>query len=325
MKTISNLAELEQARLPRLVIALGNFDGVHLGHQQLIKSAVTKAKELNSGSAVVTFNPHPLKILAPHRFPKLLTSLGQRVEHFAALGADYCVLLPFCQDMSKMSPREFVENILLEKLRAVHLCVGFNYSFGFGGKGSPADLIELGQDLGFGVSVVEPQRVDGVIVSSTEIRNALERGNIELATRFLGYFPAITGLVVSGDRRGRTIGYPTANVDTMDDLLIPANGVYAAWVEVNGERLPGMVNIGKKPTFKSEDEITIEAHIFDFNADIYGEKIIVHFYHRLRDERKFNNVDDLLVQLKKDQMQARKLLKNNRILEFGHSKLKFSI
>jgi len=325
VKVIDNMTDLEKAKLHNLVLALGNFDGVHLGHRKLIEEAVGKAEEINSQAAVVTFDPHPLKILAPERIPKLLTTLDQRLNHFAELGIDIAVLLPFTRELAKLPPGEFVENILIGIMKAAHVCVGFNYTFGSGGKGGPVTLRELGSELGFGVSVVEPQRVNGVIVSSTEIRGALERGDVEEAAQYLGYRPSVPGIVVSGERRGRTIGFPTANVKPPEDLLVPARGVYAAWVGVEGEIFPSMVNIGLKPTFKTWGENTIEAHIFDFDRDIYGQKVEIFFRSRLRNEQKFRGIDELFEQLRLDRKAAYKILINDKIPAFRYKKQILSI
>ncbi len=321
MRVINDLAELEQAGLRRVVAALGNFDGVHLGHRELIRAAVSRAEQSGGQSAVVTFVPHPLKVLAPDKSPKLLTTLPQRLRHFEALGVDVVILLPFTLELAALSPVEFVRRILREKLDTVHVFVGFNYSFGHGATGGPDELAELGEELGFGVSVVEPRRVDGVIVSSTLIRGALERGDIDEVEKFLGYWPSVPGIVVKGDRRGRTIGYPTANVEPPGDLLIPARGVYAAWVSVSRDSMyPAMVNIGAKPTFKDWSEDIIEAHIFDFDQDIYGQTVEVFFRRRLRHERKFASVGDLLRQLEKDKITSYSILKKDNLPELSSKK-----
>lgn len=325
MKVINSLPELEQAKLHNLVVALGNFDGVHLGHRKLITEAVRKAKEINGLSAVLTFEPHPLKVLAPERFPKLLNTLNQRIRHFASLGVDIVILLPFTRDLASSSPRHFAEQILFGRMHVAHVFVGFNYSFGHGGKGDPSRLRELGLQLGFAVSVVEPLEINGILVSSTEIRQFLERGDVEQAEHFLGYWPSLPGVVVSGDQRGRTIGFPTANVEPPEDLLVPANGVYAAWIELEDGMHPSMVNIGSIPTFKDWNETTIEAHIFNFQRDLYDQEVEVYFRHRLRDERKFNGVEELLKQLKDDEARAYNLLKNDKMFAVGNKQRVFCI
>ncbi len=321
MKVIDNLEDLEQAGLSNLVVALGNFDGVHLGHRKLLNEAISKARKLKGRSAVVTFEPHPLKILAPDRFPKLLTTVEQRIEHFALMGIDIVVLLPFTRVLSELTPREFVRDVLLKRLGVVHACVGFNYTFGKGGTSGPADLKQLGTEFGFGVSEVGPQSVDGVLVSSTEIRTCLEQGDIERAQKYLGYWPSISGVVVNGDRRGRTLGFPTANVLPPEDNIVPAKGVYAAWVKYKSGMYAAMVNIGLKPTFNTSPESTIEAHIFDFADDIYGENVEVVFRLKLRSEQKFPSVDALLEQLQLDAQKTCSVLNYKAI----HSKQKLSI
>ncbi|HZW82185.1 MAG TPA: bifunctional riboflavin kinase/FAD synthetase [Candidatus Deferrimicrobium sp.] len=308
MIVIDTLVKLEEAALSNLVVALGNFDGVHLGHRKLLTEALDKARELRARSAVITFEPHPLKVIDPSRFPKLLTTVEQRIEHFAAMGIDIVVLLPFNKELSGLTPREFAQNVLQKKLGAIHACVGFNYTFGRGGKSGPEELRSLGKELGFGVSEVTPQAVEGVLVSSTEIRACLEQGDIERAQKYLGYWPSVAGIVVSGDRRGRTLGYPTANVQPPADNLVPARGVYAGWVKYRNRQYPAMVNIGLKPTFKDSDESTIEAHIFDFDKDIYEENVEVVFRLRLREEQKFADIKQLLIQLELDAQETCKVL-----------------
>lgn len=318
VKIIDNWTEFAESGLHNLVVALGNFDGVHLGHRQLITEAVQKAHEISGQAAVLTFNPHPQQLLAPERFSKLLTSINQRLHRFAQLGVDIVILLPFTHELASLSPKEFAQEILVSKMGVNHVYVGFNYSFGRGGRGGPNELLNLGSELGFAVTVVEPTKINGKIVSSTLIREALEQGNIEEAYGFLGSWPAIEGIVVSGDRIGRTIGFPTANVATADEQLLPARGVYAAWVAIDGVNWPAMVNIGLRPTFKSWEKPTVEAHIFDFSADIYDTKVEVIFRRRLRDEQKFSEVSALIRQLNLDCVAAQTVLSGSGN-ESGHS------
>lgn len=311
MQVIDTLAALDQAKLDNVVVALGNFDGVHLGHRKLIGQAIEQAKKLAASTVVLTFNPHPLKLLAPEKFPKLLSTYAQRVEMFRQLGVDIVILLPFSLELANLSPRQFVTQVLLEKLHAVHVCVGFNYSFGKGGQGTAENLGEFGRELNFGVTIVEQALRHGKIISSTEIRDALEHGEIEEAHDFLGYWPTITGKVVRGDQRGRLIGFPTANLEPPDDLLIPTRGVYAAWARVGGKVWPAMVNIGLNPTFKLDNEYRIETHIFNFGRNIYGERLDLIFRKKLREERKFNGIAELRSQLTKDKLIAGNVLQAN--------------
>ncbi|MDA8440867.1 MAG: bifunctional riboflavin kinase/FAD synthetase [Peptococcaceae bacterium] len=310
VKIIDKWTELDTNGPGPQVIALGNFDGVHIGHRQLITATVAKAKQLGAQATVLTFNPHPLQLLAPDKFPRLLSTLNQRLHYFAQLGVDQTILLPFTQEIADESPQKFVADVLVGKLHAAHIFVGFNYTFGQGGKAGPAELEELGRTYGFGVSVIGPIAVQGVTVSSTEVRQAMERGDIADAKAFLGYWPALEGIVVSGDRVGRTIGFPTANVEPLDEILIPARGVYAAWVAVDGKLWPSMVNIGLRPTFQTVERPTIEAHLFDFAEDIYDHKVEIIFCQRLRDECKFASIDELIAQLQQDKMQTLHVLQS---------------
>lgn len=325
MEVFDSWEELGQAGLKDIVAALGNFDGIHLGHRKLIGEAVSIAQKLNTKSAVVTFEPHPLKILAPEKFPKLLTTTEQRLKHFANLGVDYVLLLPFSHELAKLSPISFVERILMGKINVVHVCVGFNYSFGTGGAGGPEDLKQMGLDLGFSVSIIKPEKVADTIVSSTVVRGYLERGDIEEAERYLGYWPSLPGIVVHGEQRGRTIGFPTANVEPPPDFICPAAGVYAAWFELESKLYAAMVNIGSKPTFKDSSQITIEAHLFKFKRDIYDQAVEIYFRRRLRDERKFANVNDLLTQLRHDESEAYYLLKKDDTAALKHKQATFCI
>jgi len=290
------------------VLALGNFDGVHLGHRRLLESGLMEAERLNTGLTVLLFDPHPLKVLHPERGIKLLTTKEERLHIFERMGVDTVYLLPFTRQMADTSPEKFVETVLL-KLGAVHVVVGFNYSFGAQGKGTPEELNRLGERYGFTVSVLQAQSVDGRVISSSSIRKALSQGDISLARKMLGRPPCLCGKVVEGEKRGRLLGYPTANILPPEDLLIPKRGVYAVWSELQGRKVPGIMNIGMKPTFHTMYATTVEVHFLDYSGDLYGQQIIVHIEERLRDERKFAGVDELRQQLLKDATQAQQVLR----------------
>lgn len=284
------------------VIALGNFDGVHLGHQKLFKHGLEQAKSLNVGFSVLLFNPHPLKVLIPNRSLNLLTSLDDRLLLFEKMGVDIVYLFPFSMDFAHTSPREFVE--LLLKINVVHIVVGFNYSFGSQGKGSPVDLSLFGKEYDFGVSVIQAQKISGRVISSTEIRKFLLNGDIDTAKEMMGRSPRISGKVIHGDARGRNIGYPTANIQINEDLLIPKDGVYAVTSEIDGKIFGGMMNIGVRPTFKNDLQRTVEVFFFDLNQDLYGKELLINIEARLRPERKFGNLEEIILQLKKDKEEA---------------------
>lgn len=291
-----------------VVVALGNFDGVHLGHQQLIKDTIREARRLNGTSVVMTFHPHPLQVLYPNKAPKLINTLDRRIELIREMGADVLLLLPFNRELAAMPAENFVKDILHRELQAQKVFVGFNFSFGHRGAGTPELLKSMGQELGFAVEVLPPIMVDGTVISSTEIRQALEQGDIMKASQFLGYWPILEGPVVAGFQRGsRKLGFPTANIGFDQDLMLPCRGVYAAKVKVREEWYDCVVNIGTTPTFSDQEIWSIEAHILNFDRDIYGEYIQIHLLQRLRDERKFNGVNELVEQIKLDIAQARAL------------------
>ncbi len=286
------------------VIALGNFDGVHLGHRRLLESGLVEARRLQVDLSVLVFDPHPLKVIAAERKIKLLTTKEERLQILQKLGVDLVYLIPFTQLMAETSPRRFVVETLLP-LGVIHVIVGFNYSFGAEGQGTPDDLQRLGNEYGFGVSVLQAQSIEGRVISSSSIRKALEQGDIHLAQKMLGRVPCLRGIVVKGEQRGRLLGYPTANILPIEDLLIPKRGVYAVWADLDNVRHYGMMNIGMKPTFHEAYESTVEVHFFNYKGDLYGRELNVYIKIRLRDEYKFSGLDELIKQLKQDELQAK--------------------
>jgi riboflavin kinase/FMN adenylyltransferase len=289
------------------VLALGNFDGVHLGHRRLLEQGIGQAVRLGVGLCVLIFEPHPLKVLFPEQGIKLLSTTQERLRCLEEIGVHTVYLLPFTREMANTSPEQFVEKVLLP-LGVIHVVVGFNYSFGAQGKGDAALIQTLGLKHGFRVSVLQAQMAGSLVISSSSIRKALLHGDVQLANSLLGRSFCICGTVVHGEERGRLIGYPTANILPSEDLLIPKRGVYAVWVKLEGKRVSGMMNIGRKPTFHDMHETIVEVHLFDFDGDLYGQEIMVHIIERLRDERKFNGVNELLIQLNKDKVKAERVL-----------------
>jgi riboflavin kinase / FMN adenylyltransferase len=302
------IRELPHEPGEQCVLALGNFDGVHLGHQRLLASGLEKANLLGIKLCVLLFEPHPMKMLFPERVIGLLTTQKERLRVFAEIGVDKVYLLPFNREMSETSPESFVKEIL-RRIGVAHLVVGFNYSFGAFGKGTPDDLQRYGQEYGFGVSVLQAQTIDGRVISSTAIRKALQQGDIVQVKKLLGRTPCLSGIVVEGEKRGRSLGYPTANLRVSEDLLLPKRGVYAVWIDFYGDRVQGMMNIGMKPTFHSEYYLSVEIHLFNFTGDLYGKELVVHIEDRLRDERRFSGIKELMEQLGRDELQAKKVLK----------------
>ena len=293
----------------KLCLALGNFDGVHRGHQSLIKGAVECKKESGEISAAFIFEPHPAQLLTPDHMPSLLSTPQRKAWLLENMGLDLLIYNRFTRDIASLSPEQFVRHFLIEQLQVKEVFVGFNFSFGFKGQGTPETLKQLGEQYNFAVHIIEPVTIDGELVSSSTIRQALEEGKISQAARMLGYDPILDGIVVEGEKRGRQLGFPTANVGVEKNYNIPAKGVYAARAEINNKQYNAVVNIGSKPTFHEEYPISVEAHLFDFTGDIYGQPISLSFVERIRDEKRFDSLDALVAQIKKDSETAQTILK----------------
>ncbi len=307
MKIIRNWQELPPAPDGQ-VIALGNFDGVHIGHRRLITEAVQEARSKGIPSMVLTFDPHPLQVLNPEAAPRLITATNKKAELIKRLGVDLMFMMPFTLDLAARPPEYFALEVLGETLHTYCVFIGFNYTFGQHGTGTPETLRRLGKQAGFSVMVIPPVMDRGAPVSSTVVRQALEDGNIEIARRLLGYWPALEGVVVSGDRRGREIGFPTANLEPSPEMVVPGRGVYAAKVR-RGSRIDNcVVNIGVKPTFMEEARQTIEIHILEFNGDLYGQELELMFCSRIRPEKRFASVEELITQIRTDVVRAEQLL-----------------
>jgi riboflavin kinase/FMN adenylyltransferase len=292
-------------------IALGNFDGVHVGHQRLIERAVARAAEVDGDAVVYTFDPHPARVLAPKYAPPLITSRERKLELFAELGISVCVLEPFTPELAAMSPQTFLQQIVVDTLQARHVVVGYDFTFGKKRAGTTATLTEFGAAHGFETEIIEPVTVEGIIASSTKVREMVLEGNMEGAALLLGRPFDVDGQVVRGDGRGRTIGFPTANVD-MSTELVPATGVYAVRLllldDAAGTAIPGVANLGTKPTFKDDDAVALEVHLFDFDEDIYGRPVRVSMIERLRGEKRFSGVEELVAQIRADADDAREVL-----------------
>lgn len=285
------------------VVALGTFDGVHLGHRAILGTAVTHAREAGLQALACTFEQHPIEILQPARAPRSITTVEERLALIAETGVDGVVVLSFTPELAAVEPEAFVKEVLLGRLRAQQVVVGFNHRFGRGARGDAGLLQELASRLGFQAHVVPPLTVGGVPVSSSEVRTALQRGDVVAAARFLGRPYAIGGTVTSGAGRGRTLGFPTANLAPDGNLLIP-RGVYGCLAHVDGVVHPSVVNIGVRPTF-AETTLAIEAHLLDFTGDLYGRRMRLDFMLHLREEMRFPSVEDLKAQIARDVEAAR--------------------
>jgi riboflavin kinase / FMN adenylyltransferase len=289
-------------------VAIGVFDGVHLGHQRVMRDLAAMASERGMVTAALTFDPHPLEFVAPGRAPQMLTTVEQRAEMLAECGVRILGVLPFLE-IRDLDPRTFVTEILVLRLRAAAVAVGENFRFGRDRGGDAGLLRSMGDEIGFTVEIVElvDDGGEGGAISSTRIRQLLASGDVEGSARLLGRPFALIGPVIHGDARGRTIGFPTANLHVPDRMAVPADGVYAAWVEWNGAKYPGVVNIGVRPTF-GVSQRTIEAHLIDFDTDLYGESLTLHFVGRIRAEQRFDGVDALVAQIGRDREQASVML-----------------
>lgn len=317
MQLITDLSKIT-TRFSNSIITLGNFDGLHLGHQALIKQIISRAKETGALSLVVTFRPHPLKILAPEKCPPLISIYEEKIRLFEKLGVDVLVKIPFTLEFSAMSPGDFVKTILCDLLGAKEIYVGYNYRFGKGREGNIARLKEFGREYGFNVIEVEQVSLNGEIISSTKIRDLIRSGEVEHASKLLGRTYAITGIVIKGDGRGKGLGFPTANIASKHSI-IPADGVYAVRLFVRDRFCDGIANIGLRPTF-GKNVLAVEVHVFDFNEDLYGEDIIVYFIRRIREEKKFANASALIHQINADITTAKKILEKTPVFsENGES------
>ncbi|SNR59738.1 riboflavin kinase / FMN adenylyltransferase [Humidesulfovibrio mexicanus] len=270
-------------------VTIGNFDGVHLGHQRLIARTCAKARARGLVSVVVTFDPHPMTVLMQHKTPPFLTSTSQRLRHLERQGPNVALVLEFTREMASLEPEEFVQRYLLDGLSMRELVIGYDYAMGKGRRGDHDFLAKLGQEIGFGVERLDPVIVGGAVVSSTRIRDLIQSGNVWDARPLLGRFFEVEGEVVDGMKRGAaTLGFPTANLK-LEGTLLPRPGVYAVWAELDGEIHQAVANVGDNPTF-GDTGLTLEAHVLDFNRRIYGERLRLHFVQRLRGERKFESI-----------------------------------
>ncbi|MDH4099329.1 MAG: bifunctional riboflavin kinase/FAD synthetase [Nitrospirota bacterium] len=315
MRIVRGIAQIPQ-NIPRPVVTLGNFDGVHLGHRSIFQKIRKRARDLGGTSVVFTFEPHPLKVITPEKSPLLLNTPARREQLIEDTGIDMLVLAEFTQSFAEMEPALFVEKILWEKIGPAEIHVGPDYAFGKGRKGTISLLEELGGKLGFTVTVEEPFLLDGQVVSSTRVRDCLARGDMAGAARLLGRHYSIEGEVIGGAGRGHSLGFPTANIRTPNELT-PRDGVYAVFVEVEGRWYEGAANLGTNPTF-GEGGMNYEVHIFDFHDAIYQKQVRIHFVERIREERKFDTVDQLVQQIRADVEIARLLLAQNPVMAASH-------
>lgn len=299
-------------KLEKAVVTTGTFDGVHHGHRKILAQLNNVAHTIRGESVLLTFFPHPRMVLQPDLDLKLINSQTEKIELLKSTGLDHLIIHPFTTDFSRTSSLDFVRNILVNQIGAKKLVIGYDHHFGRNREGSFEHLKEYGPLYGFEVEEIPAQDIQDTTVSSTKIRKAIEEGTIEVANKYLEYAFPLTGKVVEGEHIGHTIGFPTANIRVKDSYkIVPANGVYAITVSFpnQSEKAPqkAMCNIGIRPTFGGKFQ-TIEAHLFDFNEDLYGQELSLHFHKCLRHEMKFNGPEALKAQLQKDEEAARAVL-----------------
>lgn len=306
MKLIDRIENLTE-KFPYPVVTIGNFDGVHLGHQAIFRRLSDRAKKKNGTSIVFTFEPHPLKVIAPARAPKLLTTFKDKVNRIKTFGIDVLICANFTKEFAEMQAEDFVKNVLLNAVGVKEIFVGSNYFFGKGRRGSPALLKELGEKYGFKTAIIPEIKIENVIPSSSMIRTLVAKGKVEEASVFLGRYYSIEGVVIEGTKRGkRLFNMPTANVAAVNELF-PKDGVYAVTVDLDGKIYGGAANIGCNPTFEDK-KFSFEVHILEFDGELLRETLHVNFIKRIRDEMRFSKVDDLAFQMKKDIEEIRQIL-----------------
>jgi riboflavin kinase / FMN adenylyltransferase len=304
------IRELSQfPSLAHAVVTSGTFDGVHVGHQKILSRLIETARQSHGQSVVITYWPHPRMVLHPEdNSLRLISTIEERIEALRLFDVDYLLILPFTREFAQLSSEEYIQQILINTIHTKKLVIGYDHRFGKNREGGFEYLQQNAGRYGFEVEEIPRQDVDAVGVSSSKIRTALEMGDVETATRYLGRPYSITGTVVQGKQLGRTIGFPTANVELAEKTkLVPAQGVYAVKVKTSQGDYKGMLNIGTRPTVDGTHQ-TIEAHLFNFQADLYGQEITVSFVAYLRPEQKFSGVEALTLQLQQDRTQALQVL-----------------
>lgn len=309
MKVYHSLEEVGFIKNP--VLTTGTFDGVHLGHRKIIDNLRQAASEMNGESVIFTFYPHPRMVIFPEDNDlQLLNTQEEKINLLEAAGVDHLIIYPFSKEFSRLTALEYVRDILVEGIGMKKMVIGYDHQFGKNREGNLEHLVELSSSFDFTVQEIPAKDIDQINISSTKIRKALLEGDVATANSFLGYQYSITGKVVEGRKLGRTINVPTANIAvSYRHKLIPAIGVYAVTVKVDGKRYSGMMNIGLRPTVDSETTVPVpEVNLFDFEGDLYGKDVEVRFVARIRDEQKFSGVDALKEQLQNDKLRALELL-----------------
>jgi len=312
MKIYNHIDEF--LKINNAVVTIGTFDGVHIGHQKIISRLQEIARQKNGESVILTFFPHPRMILHPEDTAiKLITTMQEKAERLEKLGIDHLIITPFTRDFSNLTPQEYISKVLVDQIGTKQIVIGYDHRFGKDRKGGLEHLHKFSSEFGFGVEEIPEQDINDVAVSSSKIRKAISTGDAKTAHDFLGYPFHLTGKVIKGDQIGRSLGYPTANLYVEENYkLIPADGIYAVTVQIDSTiqqsgSLKGMAYIGHRPTINGMTH-NIEVHLFDFNKDIYNTKIRINFLNYIRGDEKFNSLEELKVQLSKDEKAVRSIL-----------------
>lgn len=310
MKIINSIFDFKPAQ--KTIVTIGTFDGVHIGHQKIIQKLIEEAKSSNKKSVLLTFFPHPRMVLQKDVSIKLINTIDERAKHLEKLGLDYLIIHPFSKEFSRLTALDFVRDVLVNQLNTSKLVIGYDHHFGKNREGNIEQLTEYSHLYDFSVQEIPAQDIDEVSVSSTKVRKTLASGLLKTANNYLGYTFSLTGKVVNGKKLGSQIGFPTANINILEDYkLIPKTGVYVVKSNINNISVFGMMNIGNRPTVNGDHQ-TIEVHFFDFNADLYNQNITVELLYFLRDEQKFDSIKDLTIQLNKDKKNSLIFLKKTK-------------
>ncbi len=311
METVQGISNFDKSH--QTIITIGTFDGVHIGHRKILERLTNNAKKSGLRSTVLTFFPHPRMVLQKDTNIKLLNTLEEKTQILTKMGLDYLIVHPFTKQFSRLSATDFVRDILVNGLKAKKVVIGYDHRFGRNRNANINDLRAFGETLDFEVEEIPAQEIDDVSVSSTKIRKALTAGDVAMANNYLGYAYMLTGTVKKGKELGRQLGFPTANLVIAESFkLIPKNGAYAVKSHIGGKQVSGMMNIGHNPTVSKEkndgSQKNIEVHFFDFDENLYGQKLQVDVIERIRDEHKFNTIEELRQQLQKDKNVALRLI-----------------
>jgi riboflavin kinase/FMN adenylyltransferase len=308
LNTIQNISNFSTSE--KTFVTIGTFDGVHFGHQQIIEKLVLEAKKANKKSVLLTFFPHPRMVLQKDNSLELINTIEERADLLKKTGLDYLIIHPFSKEFSRMTALDFVRDILVNQLNISKLIIGYDHHFGKNREGNIIQLTEYSHLYDFTVEEIPAQDIDNVSVSSTKVRRALAEGNIKTANNYLGYNFMLSGIVVNGKQLGGKIGYPTANVDIKESYkLIPKTGVYVVKSTIDKKVIFGIMNIGNRPTLDGGYQ-TIEVHFLDFNANLYNKSLTIELLYFLRDEKKFNSIENLILQIREDEQIARNYLRN---------------